>query len=283
MTADRDRLLALLQDAERLTPDAGLVRAGITRGIRRRVVQRRAALGASAALVVVLGVGAGLAAVNQPGDVLMPARPLPPTTTPSPTAGASTPPAPVPTTTAPAPTPPAPTAVPSGSPVMLVPGGVQLADGLVAFQATYGAVAERLTGALGAPVADTGVQPVEGFGCAGDPYRELRYAGGLVLTFAEVDGSGGSPNDLELVAWTLEALGGIPVQVDGLRIDADTTVGELRRAAPDGRFSVDVLDGFPDGLFRLETPDGALRGALNRTDDDGVVTAVSAGFPCGGA
>ena len=283
MSTDRDRLVALLQDAERLTPDAGLVRAGIARGIHRRVVQRRAALAVSAALVVALGVGVGLAAVSQPRDVLAPARPLPAISTPSPTVGASTSAAPAPPTIVPAPTPSAPPTVAAGSPVTLVPGGVQLADGLVAFQATYGAVAERLTRALGAPVADTGVQPVDGFGCVGDPYRELRYAGGLMLTFAAVDGPEGSPNDLELVAWTLEGPRSIAVLVDGLRLDSATTVGELRRAAPDGRFSVDVLDGFPDDVFRLETPDGALRGVLSGTDDDDVITAVYAGIPCGGA
>jgi hypothetical protein len=164
-----------------------------------------------------------------------------------------------------------------------VTGGVQSADGLIAFQATYGDIAERLAEALGAPVADTGVQPVDGFGCVGDPYRELRYAGGLMLTFAAVDGPEASPDDLELVAWTLQGPRSLPVLVDGLRLDSGTTVGELRRTAPDGRFSVDVPDGFPDGVFTLDTPDGAVRGVLSGTDDDDVVNAVYAGLPCGGS
>lgn len=290
MTADRDRLVALLQDAGRFTPDAAPVGAGIARGLRRRVVQRRAALAVSAAVVVVLGVGGGLAAVSQPRDVLPPAGPLPAISTPPPTAGASTSAAPAPPTITPAPpssapasTPSAPNTVAAGSPVTLVPGGVQLAGELVAFQVTYGAIAERLTGVFGAPVADTGVQPVDGFGCVGDPYRELRYAGGLTLSFAAVDRPEASPNDLELVAWTLEGPRSIAVLVDGLRLDSATTVGELRRTAPDGRFSVDVLDGFPDGVFTLETPDGAVRGVLSGTDDDDVINAVYAGLPCGGS
>ena len=132
MTAERDRLLALFQDAERLAPDAQRVRAGITRGIRRRAAQRRAALGTSAALVLALAAGVGLAAGTQPADVLVPARPLPPTASPSPTAVTPSPtPTAAPRTPAatPAPSPISPSSSPTSTSPAFPPAAAQVNQG----------------------------------------------------------------------------------------------------------------------------------------------------------